>query len=258
MKSLSNALEILLEFTDDQQYHSVGDLAAKSGLTKGQISKILSTFRRHGFLQQNPQSRQYSVGMNAYALGSRFVNFHPLSREALPVIRHLVNDTGHSSRLSVLYDGKIIYLLQADGHMLSDTGWRAGMYLPIHATTAGKVALAFLEKADQEAIIENLNMTSLTPKTITDANILLKQLNDITAVGVGLSRSESTPGLGAIGVPVFGPRNTMLAVLSLSFPEHVVSQVDEQQLADTLHDAARSLSQRMGCEAYPFGPHRAR
>jgi DNA-binding IclR family transcriptional regulator len=39
----------------------------------------------------------------------------------------------------------VVYLLQSERPPLIDTGWRVGMFLPLHATTAGKVTLAFLE-----------------------------------------------------------------------------------------------------------------
>jgi DNA-binding IclR family transcriptional regulator len=253
MKSLSTALKVLLEFTNEQQHQSVSSLTEKTGLTKGQVSKILGTFRQFGILQQDPQTRLYSVGLNAFAIGSRYVNYHPLAREALPLIRRLVDQTGHSARLSVMSARRIIYLLQADGHLLSDTGWRAGMFLPIHATTAGKVALAFVEPAVRDEIVDTMDMPALTPNTITDRDVLRKQLSAIAKIGYGVSRSESKVGLGAVGVPVFAAGMTMLAVLSLSFPDHIVGSDEEADLAGLLHDAARALSQRMGCEAYPFG-----
>jgi len=253
MKSLSTALRVLLAFTEAQQHQSVGGLAQRSGLTKGQVSKILSTFRAFGLLQQDPQTRLYSVGIQAFALGSRFVNYHPLCHEALPLIRRLVDRTGHSARLSVLSDRQIIYLLQVDGPLLSDTGWRAGMYLPPHATTAGKVALAFLDEATREEILAELAMPQLTPKTITDKDELRRQLVQIAEAGYASSRGESTAGLGATSVPVFATRNELIAVLSLAYPEHLVDRKDEPKLAAALHEAARTLSHRMGSGAYPFG-----
>jgi len=253
MKSLSTALRVLLAFTDPQQHQSVGGLAQRTGLTKGQVSKILSTFRAFGLLQQDPQTRLYSVGIQAFALGARFVNYHPLCREALPLLRRLVERSGHSARLSVLADRRIIYLLQVDGPLLSDTGWRAGMYLPTHATTAGKVALAFLDEPTREEILRDLEMPQLTPSTITDKAELCRQLATIASTGYGTSRGESTAGLGATGVPVFATRNEMIAVLSLAYPQHVVDRKEEQKLAGVLHDAARTLSHRMGSGAYPFG-----
>lgn len=253
MKSLSTALKVLLAFTDAQQHQSVGGLAQRTGLTKGQVSKILSTFRAFGLLQQDPQTRLYSVGIEAFALGSRFVNYHPLCREALPLVRRLVDRTGHSARLSVLSDKRIIYLLQADGPLLSDTGWRAGMYLPPHATTAGKVALAFLDDETREEMLAGLEMPQLTPNTVTDKDELRRQLSEIAKTGYASSRGESTAGLGATSVPVFAAQNEMIAMLSLAYPEHVVDRKEEAKLAAALHEAARTLSHRMGSGAYPFG-----
>lgn len=253
MKSLSTALKVLLAFTEAQQHQSVGGLAQRTGLTKGQVSKILSTFRAFGLLQQDPQTRLYSVGIQAFALGSRFVNYHPLCKEALPLIRRLVDRTGHSARLSVLSDKHVIYLLQVDGPLLSDTGWRAGMYLPPHATTAGKVALAFLDEAQREEMLAEMEMPQLTPNTITDKNELRRQLAEIAKTGYASSRGESTAGLGATSVPVFEAQNEVIAMLSLAYPEHVVDRREEPKLAAALHDAARTLSHRMGSGAYPFG-----
>src|SRR6185437_7521057 len=102
LKSLSTALRVLTEFTADAPSLGVGELAQRTGLPKGQISKILGTFRRHQILAQDPSTRRYSVGSRAFALGSRFVNYHPLAREALVVMRRVVEQTGHSARLSVM------------------------------------------------------------------------------------------------------------------------------------------------------------
>src|SRR4051812_10103721 len=108
MKSLGTALRVLMEFTADAPSLGVGELAQRTGLPKGQISKILSTFRQHRILAQDPATRRYSVGSRAFALGSRFVNYHPLAREALVVMRRLVEQTGHSARLSVMDGDRVI------------------------------------------------------------------------------------------------------------------------------------------------------
>lgn len=253
LKSLRTAAEILLLFTDEAKAIGVSEIARRTGLTKGQVSKILATFRHSGFLQQDPDTRQYSVGVKAFALGSRYVNYHPLAREGLPVLRRLVEQTGHSARLTVMADDVLIYLAQVEGRLLSDTGWRVGTFLPFHATSAGKVTLAFLDKARSAAIIDTLEMEAVGPETITDKSALREQIRRIASRGFGTSRSESTPGLAAVAVPVFGPSNAILSTLSLSYPQHLVTEERERELAAVLHEAARTLSQRMGAVAYPFG-----
>ena len=74
MKSLSTALQVLREFVTAQQPFGVVELSERLGLRKGQISKILRAFRQQSFLEQDPTTRKYSVGINAFALGNNFVN----------------------------------------------------------------------------------------------------------------------------------------------------------------------------------------
>ena len=253
MKSLSTALRLLMEFTGDQPVLGVGELAERSGLPKGQVSKILSTFRNHGVLTQDPATRRYSVGLAAFALGSRFVNHHPLSREALPILRRIVEQTGHSGRLSIMGGEKVVYLLQSEGPLLIDTGWRVGTFLPLHATTAGKVALAFLEPERVDELLGKEAPQAITPSTITDPEEVRSQLAAIRRTGYGISLGETTQGLGTLGVPVFGRDNGVLAVLGIAFPIQVVPRSDMPRLAAVLHGYARALSQRMGCPVYPFG-----
>lgn len=253
LKSLNTALRVLMAFTADEPVLGVGELAQRLNLPKGQVSKILSTFRKHGILSQDKPTRRYSVGSRAFALGSRFVNYHPLAREALVAMRHLVEQTGHSARLSIMDGDRVIYLLQREGRFLADTGWRVGMFLPLHATTAGKVSLAFLPSARVEALLGEAPLPAMTPNTITDPAALRRHLAEIRRRGFGTSRGELTPGLGTIGVPVFGADGGITAVLGLIFPEHLVDWADAPDLAATLHEQARGLSQGAGCPVYPFG-----
>ena len=253
MKSLSKGLRVLMEFTADAPGLGVTELAMRTGLAKGQISKILSTFRQYGVLSQDQATRRYSVGSRAFALGSRFVNYHPLAREALVVMRKVVEQTGHSARLSIMDGDQVMYLLQSEGIFLADTGWRVGMFLPLHATTAGKVILAFLPSLQVDELLAGATLTTITPSTITDPATLRRDLAEIKHRGFGISKGETTAGLGTVGVPVFGRDGQVTAVLGLVFPLHLVDWADAPALAAILHEHARTLSQGAGCPVYPFG-----
>ena len=252
MKSLGTALRVLLEFTGDRLDLGVGEVAARLGLQKAQVSKTLRTFREHGLLVQDPVTRRYSVGLRAYALGTRFISHDRLSREALPVLRGLSGQTGHSARISVADNDDVMYLMTVKGPHLVDTGWRIGQFMPLHATTAGKVALAFFDPVRTERILAGLTLEALTPNTITSHKRLRAELAAIRRNGFGISRGETVIGLGTIGVPVFGAGEKPIAVLGLAFPEHVVQAGERNDLVRALHRSARILSQRMGSQVYPF------
>lgn len=253
MKSLSTALRLFLEFMHDGPDFSVGELSARTRLHKSQVSKILGTFRDHGLLSQDPVTRRYSVGIRAFALGSRFVNLHRLSREALPILRGLVDRTSLSARLSVLDGTDVLYLLGVEGRLFVDTGWRAGTRLPHHATAAGKVLTAFLDAPVIDRILAEKGLPSRTPRTITDEAAFRRTLQAVRRLGYATSRGELTPGLGAIAVPILGEHHKTIGSLGLAFPVHLLAEDKDKDYVRILHEEARKLSARMGSQVYPFG-----
>ncbi|MBA2936561.1 IclR family transcriptional regulator [Sphingomonas sp. CGMCC 1.13654] len=250
MKSLETALRVLSAFASDQDSWGVGELAARCELTKGQVSKILATFRDSGFVSQDPATRRYSVGFLAFSLGSRFLAGSELVRASLPIMRGLVDSSGQSVRLSIVAQGKVVYFMGIEGPMLMQTGWRAGMFMPWHATSAGRVLLAYQTREQQNAILEREGLAKITPFTVVDLPMLRDILGQVARQGYSVVRNESTLGLGAIGAPVVGKSQNIIGVLSLAFPDDKVLPSEEPRLVRLLLDAAGELSLRSGAPVY--------
>ena len=77
---------------------------------------------------------------------------------------------------------------------------------------------------------------------------------------VGLARGRNTYrladtltsiGLGVISVPLFKADQQIVGALGAAFPAHFLQPNEEGPLIAALHDAARSISQRLGCAVYP-------
>ena len=252
MKSLGTALRVLAEFAGTKPSLGVGEVAKTCGLPKSQVSKILSAFRESGLLTQDPTTRRYAVGLRAFTLGSRFVSHHALSREALPIMRGLVDKSGHSVRLSVVDRGEVIYLLAIEGPLMLDSGWRAGTVLPWHATSAGRVLLAYAHPQERDEILARTGLPAITPYTVTDRTELDRLLEAARRSGFATARGESTLGLGSISVPVLGHGQAIIGTLTITFPEHVVAPEEEPKLVELLYDSARMLSLRSGSTVYSF------
>ncbi len=257
MKSVRTALRLLMEFSAQQPHFTLGELAQRTGLSKSHVSKLLAAFVESGLISQDTRTRTFSVGLRAFLLGARFVNYDRLASEAMPIMRELTERTSHSTRLSVLDSDEAIYVFGVEGPHFVDTGWRAGTRLPLHSTTAGRIFLAFMERKHAEALIAGIELKRLTPHTLTDRRALKRRTASIRTNGYDVQRGETTVGLGTIGVPLFGPAPHAIGVLSIAFPVHVIRPDAEPQLVALLHDAARTLSLRMGSAVYPFGGARA-
>lgn len=253
MKSLRSALRVLLAFTGGQPAYTITELASLTGLSKSHISKINTALADAGLIRQDPTTQAYSVAVRCFVLGSQFFNQDELSARAMPLLRTLVEQTGHSTRLSVLDDGKATYLIGVNGPLFTDSPWKIGMYMPMHSTAAGRVLLAFAEQAQAQALVESVPLPPITPHTVVDRVAFRAMIERVRQQGFSVSRDENTPGLSAIGAPVFGATRQAIGVLSIAFPSHRVPTSDESLLLAQLQRSARTLSQRLGCPVYPFG-----
>jgi DNA-binding IclR family transcriptional regulator len=253
IKSVSTALRILNEFVTSHEPFGVVELANRLGLAKGQVSKILGTFRDHGFLDQDPSTRKYTVGLNSFALGNNFVNFNRLSREALSIMRKLVDETGHSAVLSVLRGSRVIHLLAVEGRLFLDGRWRVGQWMHYHTTSAGRVLLAFGPPGMLESLLASSGLPAITPNSVTDREQFRTSIGAVRQKGFSVTRGEMRIGTGSIAVPLFDGGDHAVAALGLICPVHLLRSEEEERLVYPLHRSARELSARLGAPVYPCG-----
>ena len=253
MKSLRTALRVLNVFEGDEKDYGVGEVAEWCGLAKSHVSKVLDAFAEFGYLVQDPETRRYAVGVRTFALGSRFVTHDRLCRAAMPVMRDLLNTSGHSVRISVLDGDHALYLLGLEGPMFLDSGWRSGTWLPVHSTSAGRVLMAFMDPQTVSRLLSEKPLRAVTPDTVTDEAAVRRLVAQVVRKGYITQRNETTVGLGTIAVPIFDAQRHAVGALGLAFPSHVVQASEESALAAKLHSSARTLSQRLGCQVYPYG-----
>lgn len=253
MKSLRSALRVLLEFTSGKPSYTVTELSTRTGLSKSHISKIAAALADAGLLRQDPETLTYSVAVRSFVLGSQFFNNDELSAKAMPLLRDLTQATGHSTRLSVLDGDQVAYLVGVNGPLFTDSPWKIGTHMPMHATAAGRVLLAFMDTSKAAALMKSMPLPAVTQATVTDRAELRKIVQTVRDQGYAISRDQNTTGLSAVGAPVFDARRQIVAVLTIAFPSHTVPDSSEGTLLAPLQRAARTLSHRMGCPVYPFG-----
>jgi DNA-binding IclR family transcriptional regulator len=253
MKSLSSALRILNEFMHQQDPIGVVELSDRLGVQKSTASKVLKTFRDWGLLTQDSVSKKYSVGLNAFALGNNYINANQLSRDALPIMRKLVDETGHSAVVSVLQGSDVIHVLAVEGRLFVDGRWRVGRWMPYHTTSAGKVLLAFGPPERMEMLLKTRGLPTITPNTITEVRKFRAVVQKVVKCGYAVSRSETLTGSSALAVPLFNEGPHAIATLGLICPVHLLTEDEVERLLPPLQRAARELSQRLGASTYPFG-----
>ncbi|MGY6633044.1 MAG: IclR family transcriptional regulator [Alkalilacustris sp.] len=250
MKSMDTGLRILALFKDSERPLGVVEIAARLGLGKSHVSRLLAAMRSAGFVCQDPETRKYCVGIEAFALGMRFVADQSLTRLALPVMRGSAEATGHSVVLSIRHGLACRHILAVEGRSFPDFQWRLGVRLPLHASAAGKLWVAFAAPAERADLIAHAPLERYTDATVTDRAAFGAAVATARAEGWAMARGETVPGLGACAVPVFGPGEAMVAAFGVVAP---LAQLpaDPEALVSGLARDARRLSGQLGARSYP-------
>jgi DNA-binding IclR family transcriptional regulator len=153
----------------------------------------------------------------------------------------------------VLEQARPLYLLGIDGPISVDFASRIGSYFPFHATGPGKLLAAFAEESVRANMLE-APLPQLTTRTTVNHGQLRRELRKIQQRGYASSAGERALGIGGIAVPVFdGSSDTVcVAALGIAYIDTLVRVEEVESYAAILHNAARTLSRRLGHATYPF------
>jgi DNA-binding IclR family transcriptional regulator len=86
----------------------------------------------------------------------------------------------------------------------------------------------------------------LTPRTITDARTLEKQLRRVVEDGYAFTLEELEIGLNAVAAPVRAADGRVQAAVSVAGPSYRVTPQRLTELGEVTRDAGEAISRRMG------------
>ncbi len=137
-------------------------------------------------------------------------------QEARPLCKQLAAATGETVNLATLSGNSALYLDQVAGpSALQPHNW-VGQHIPLHATSNGKVLMAWLPDAELSDLLGRL--PAYTGSTITSKAALRKQLEDVRESGYAVAVDELEVGLTAIAAPVRNAHGDVVCSMSVSGP----------------------------------------
>src|SRR5216117_1749719 len=197
----AKALELLSVFSFQERRLSLSDLAARSGIPRATAFRLLSTLEAARFVTK--VDGEYQLGLKCFMLGNVVAADLDLREIARPHLVALRDVTRETTQIAILDHWQVVYLERMlsplpVGFMRS----RAGAILPAYCTGLGKALLAFAPEQDVEAWAAKQKFTAITPRTITSAKRLLKDLRLVRERGYALDEEEREKGVCCIAAPV--------------------------------------------------------
>jgi DNA-binding IclR family transcriptional regulator len=121
-------------------------------------------------------------------------------RRARPALVALTAQTGMSSVLAAPTPTEPVAIDQIDPPGRPEPNM-VGWSLPVHATAAGKLWLAFLAEPERDEVLRQ-PLSRFTDATVTDRAALAHELAEIRQSGIAVDRDEWDPGWTAVGAAV--------------------------------------------------------
>ena len=221
----------------------VRELARRLEVHPSTASRLLGTLAGTGFVERDPGSARYRLGTRIVGLAAATVQLLPVVSQARQELEHLAAVTSETANLSVLDRLHVVYVDQVTpAHTVVMASW-VGRRSPAHASSSGKVMIAFGDPRAREALLRR-PLEALTPRTITDPARLARVLDQTRRQGYASGSGELEDGLVTLAAPVL-VAGRAAAALSVSGPAYRLPARDLPQLSRHVMDAAVAVSHRM-------------
>jgi IclR family KDG regulon transcriptional repressor len=244
--SIEKALEILQAFTPYNQELGTGEISQKLGLHKATSSRILRTLADKGFLQQDSETKKFSLGPAASDIGRAYnhgLNSN-LVQLAKPYIDDLRSTLEETVVLEVLSGASTVMAYVAEGPQRVHIAGTVGDRLPVHAAAGAKAILAFLPEDVAQRVIGD-ELPQLTPNTITGPEAYRSGLEKIRRNGYSIDREEIDIGINAVGVPIFNHKDEPVAAVVVAGPSQRITGKDDTAVVIWTKRTAAEISAQL-------------
>ena len=217
------------------------ELARRTGMTPSTVSRQLGTLAASGLVERVPASGRYRLGLRVVQLANALLARLDVRTVARPHLEELVRATGEAATLSVPGEQDAVTIdFVAGTHQIQPVS-RLGRPSVVHATSAGKVMLAFSGRSLPAGALR-----AYTPRTITDAKALAREIEGVRDQGWAQAIEEREPGLSAIAAPVWSSRGELEAIIALQGPSARFDEAAIREALPTLLERAHAISCELG------------
>jgi IclR family KDG regulon transcriptional repressor len=242
---LTKANDILSLFSAERSELAVLEVAELLGRPRSSVYRLLARMAAAGFLDQDPDTGRYRVGIRLAGWGELARHSTSLQRVAYPELCRLGEVTGESAVLMVLsgHEGVTIDVVETY-HPLRIPQHLGGRF-PLHSTAGGKVLLAGQSAGKIDQFLKQ-PLARCTAATITNPAKLRRELEITRQRGYGLSAGEWFDDVFAVAAPVRDHRSQVMAAVAVACPPSRWSARTIKTMAAACQCAAEAISRGMG------------
>jgi DNA-binding IclR family transcriptional regulator len=250
IQSVQRAITILTLFTPECPRLGITEISKLMNLPKPTIHGLVQTLIEENFLIQDKETRKYSLGLKIYELGIFLSGTLKINQIGGGVSQRLSKEIGQMARIGIWDRDRILITLNLfptvdDSFLFRQLG--LGPRVPAYCTALGKAILSTFTDDELDEYLERVELKAYTASTITDPELIRKDLLDAQGRKLAFESEEYLTGLSCAAVPIFDDSGKATAALSISGVPGLFDDPDFKTMSNKLTQSAAEISLSMGC-----------
>jgi IclR family transcriptional regulator, acetate operon repressor len=211
-QAIDRAAKILVKLVENDHALTLAGVIEETRLPKTTAARLLRALERNG-LAQRRHGGGFRPGPVLVEYARRDSGIGDLATLAFPFLERLGSATGETANIAIPTPAGVARLAQVDSDNPLGAGNWVGRRIPIHASSLGKVFMAF--GAAQPPFGR---LARLGPNTVTTIADLLAEIERVRRDGYATTWEELDDGLCSAAAPLRGARGSVIAAISVSAP----------------------------------------
>lgn len=244
---ITNAISVLRCFTVDEPLLGVTDIAARIGLHKSSVSRMLATLEAEDLVERDSETRRYRLGLGVIGIAGPLLAELDVRRVAYPALRDLTERTGETSALLVWSGHEAVSVEQVPSPHLVKHTTALGTRYRTALSASVQVFLGAVPAARMRTLVGDGTVAyAHTDDAGLDA--LAARLAEAAERGYAANFGETSLEEVGVSAPVHDHRGDVVAAVLISAPRFRVSPEQLEALGAACAQAAAEIMRRLGGE----------
>jgi DNA-binding IclR family transcriptional regulator len=248
VKSAERVIQIFEFICQKNEGYTHSEIADTLDIPKSSLTALLSNLVARSYLNFDPLSKRYSLGPQLLSLAGHFLENLDLAHVGKPIIKELSIVTGESVALAIVSGNQALFVGKENSPQAIMGTLEIGAQLPFYATASGKALLAFRTDQEIEHYLAATELIPVTDHTITDPDIIRRQIRAIRRGEIAPCEQEFQDGISAFGAPVFDMTGQVVAALTIAAPTFRMNEEKRAMIKQEIKKSAAAFSRQLGHE----------
>jgi DNA-binding IclR family transcriptional regulator len=236
---VERALDVLLCFAGESTGLGVTQIAAKVGLYKSTVHRILAALEAKGFVRHDRVTGRYHLGLKSLELASVYLTSGDVPAVAYPEMIALRDRAQETVSLYVRDGLERVRVQRAEGPLAVRRVVGLGERLPLYLGASGKVLLAWAPGGERSEILDQ----SLPGDF--DRSALEGAIAETLRQGWAVSLEEREAGAASVAAPVLDRLGRCVAALAISGPVTRFDSESSARLSELVVQSAKVIGFRL-------------